>query len=122
MRARRRFSGISSGSMCWGYPRVTDMHFGLTETQQQIKNSAREFLAAECPMSHVRKLIETEHAFDAALWRKFAEQGWTGIIFPEKYDGFGLGIVEMAAALEEMGRALVPGSFISTVLTAGTIL
>jgi len=98
------------------------MHFGLSETQQAIKNSARQFLAAECPMPQVRRLMETETAFDTALWSKFAEQGWTGIIFPEKYDGFGLGMVEMAAALEEMGRALVPGPFISTVLLAGTLL
>jgi len=73
-------------------------------------------------MPVVRRLMETETAFDNALWSKFAEQGWTGIIFPEKYDGFGLGMVEMAAALEEMGRALVPGPFISTVLLAGTLL
>jgi len=98
------------------------MHFGLSETQQAVKNSARQFLAAECPMPEVRRLMETETAFDQALWSKFAQQGWTGIIFPEQYDGFGLGMVEMAAALEEMGRALVPGPFISTVLLAGTLL
>ena len=78
------------------------MHFGLTETQQTIKNSAREFFASECPMAEVRRLMETETAFDPALWDKFAEQGWTGIIFPERYDGFGMGMVEMAAAMEEM--------------------
>ncbi len=98
------------------------MHFALTETQQTVKNSAREFFSAECPMAEVRRLMETETAFDAALWGKFAEQGWTGIIFPEKYDGFGLGMVEMAAAMEEMGRALIPGPFVSTVLLAGTVL
>jgi alkylation response protein AidB-like acyl-CoA dehydrogenase len=98
------------------------MHFGLTETQQTIKNSAREFFSAECPIAEVRRLMETDTAFDAALWSKFAQQGWTGIIFPEKYDGFGLGLIEMVAALEEMGRALIPGPFISTVLLAGTVL
>jgi alkylation response protein AidB-like acyl-CoA dehydrogenase len=98
------------------------MHFGLTETQQAIKNSARQFLAAECAMPVVRRLMETETAFDQALWSKLAGQGWTGIIFPEKYDGVGLGMVEMSAVLEEMGRALVPGPFISTVLLAGSLL
>ena len=98
------------------------MHFGLTETQQTIKKSAKEFFSAECPMAEVRRLMETDHAMDDALWKKFADQGWTGIIFPETYDGFGLGLFEMAVALEEMGRALVPGPFISTVLLAGTLL
>jgi len=98
------------------------MQFGLSDTQQSIKNSAREFFTAEAPMAAVRKLAETPDAFDAALWRKCAEQGWTGIIFPEQYGGVGLGLVEMAAAWEEMGRALVPGPFVSTVLLVGTIL
>ena len=98
------------------------MHFGLTETQQTIKKSAKEFFSAECPMAEVRRLMETDHAMDDALWKKFADQGWTGIIFPETYDGFGLGLFEMAVALEEMGRALVPGPFISTVLLAGSLL
>lgn len=98
------------------------MQFGLTETQQTLKNTVRKFLAAECPIAEVRRQMETETAYDAALWRKMADQGWTGIIFPEAYGGFGMGMVEMAAALEEMGRALLPGPFFSTVLLAGTVL
>jgi len=98
------------------------MQFGLSETQQTLKNTVRKFLAAECPAAEVRKQMETATAFDPALWRKMADQGWTGIIFPEEFGGFGMGMVEMAAALEEMGRALVPGPFFSTVLLAGSAL
>jgi len=98
------------------------MLFGLTETQQTLKNTVRKFLAAECPLAEVRKMMETETAFDSALWTKMAEQGWTGIIFPEEHGGFGMGMVEMVATLEEMGRALLPGPFFSTVLMAGTVL
>ena len=97
------------------------MQFGLTETQQTLKNTVRKFLAAECPMAEVRRLLETETANDAGLWAKMAEQGWTGIIFPEAYGGFGMGMVEMAAALEEMGRALLPGPYLSSI-TAGALL
>ena len=57
------------------------MQFGLTETQQILKNSAREFFAAECPIAEVRRLMETPTAYDAVLWQKMAHQGWTGIIF-----------------------------------------
>jgi alkylation response protein AidB-like acyl-CoA dehydrogenase len=98
------------------------MEFGLTETQQTLKNTVRKFLAAECPMAVVRRLMDTPTAFDPALWRKMAEQGWTGIIFPEQYGGFGMGMMEMAATLEEMGRALLPGPFFSTVLMAGALI
>ena len=98
------------------------MQFALTETQQTLKNTVRKFLAAESPMTEVRKLMETATAFDPALWRKIAEQGWNGMILPEEYGGFGMGMVEMAATLEEMGRALLPGPFFSTVLMAGPLL
>ena len=98
------------------------MEFGLSETQQTLKNTVRKFLAAECPMAEVRKIMEADGGFDAALWKKIAEQGWTGMIFAEQYGGFGMGMVEMAATLEEMGRALLPGPFFSTVLMAGVLV
>jgi alkylation response protein AidB-like acyl-CoA dehydrogenase len=98
------------------------MQFGLSETQQTLKNTVRKFLAAECPPAEVRRLMETDSAFDAALWGKMAAQGWMGIVFPEEYGGFGMGLVEMAAALEEMGRALLPGPYLSTVPLAGSVL
>jgi alkylation response protein AidB-like acyl-CoA dehydrogenase len=98
------------------------MQFGLTETQQILKNSARAFFPAECPMSEVRRLIDVPGAHDEALWRKIAQHGWTGIIFGEAYGGMGLGLVEMAVAAEEMGRALLPGPYFSTVFLAGALL
>ena len=97
------------------------MNFGLNESQTTLKNTVRKFLAAECPPADVRKLIETEDAFDAKLWKKMAVQGWMGIIFPEEFGGFGMGAVELAAVLEEMGRALLPGPYLST-LTAGAVI
>jgi alkylation response protein AidB-like acyl-CoA dehydrogenase len=98
------------------------MQFGLTENQKVLKNSAREFFSAECPIAEVRRLMETSTAYDAGLWRKMAHQGWTGIVFDEEYGGLGLGLVEMAVALEEMGRALLPGPYLSTVLLAGAVI
>lgn len=98
------------------------MNFGLSDTQQAIKDSAREFFSKEARIADVRRLIETDHAFDRGLWRKIAGQGYTGMIFDEAHDGVGLGLVEMAAILEEMGRALLPGPFPSTVLCAGSLL
>jgi len=56
------------------------------------------------------------------LWAKLAEQGYTGIIFPEEIGGIGLGIVELALLIEEAGRALLPGPFFSTVALAGSVL
>jgi len=98
------------------------MKFGLNESQEILKESARKFFAGECSMAEVRRLMETDTAFDAHLWAKLAEQGYTGIIFPEHTGGVGLGIVELALLMEEAGRALLPGPFFSTVALAGSVL
>jgi len=98
------------------------MEFGLSESQQILKDSARKFFAGECNMAQVRRLAETETAYDAALWSKLAEQGFTGIIFPEEHGGLGLGKVELALLMEEAGYALLPGPFFSTIALAGSVL
>ncbi len=98
------------------------MRFDLNETQKLLAKSARDFLTNECPMAEVRRMMETTTAYDAGLWKKMAAQGWTGIIFPEQHDGMGLGIVELAAIFEQMGRSLLPGPFHSTVALAGALL
>lgn len=96
------------------------MQFGLSESQQILKSNARKFFAAECPVSEVRRIMETDTAQDPKLWRKMAEQGFLGVVFPEDAGGMGLGLVELAALAEEMGRALVPGAFLSN-LFAGAL-
>src|SRR5579864_2647321 len=97
------------------------MQFGLSESQQILKSNARKFFAAECPISEVRRIMETDTAHDKKLWRSMAEQGFLGVVFPEEAGGMGLGFVELAALAEEMGRALVPGAFLSN-LFAGAVL
>jgi len=98
------------------------MQFGLSESQEFLKDSARKFFAGECPSAEMRRLMETDTAYDAALWSKLTEQGYTGIIFPEEYSGVGLGKVELMLLMEEVGRALLPGPFFSTVVLAGSVL
>jgi alkylation response protein AidB-like acyl-CoA dehydrogenase len=98
------------------------MQFGLSESQQILKDTARKFFAGESPIAAVRKSMETETAYDAALWTKLAEQGFTGIITPEEYGGMGLGKVELVLLIEEAGYALLPGPFFSTVALAETVV
>jgi alkylation response protein AidB-like acyl-CoA dehydrogenase len=98
------------------------MQFGLSESQEFLKDSARKFFAGECPSAEMRRLMETDTAYDASLWSKLTDQGYTGIIFPEEYGGVGLGKVELMLLMEESGRALLPGPFFSTVVLAGSVL
>ena len=98
------------------------MEFELNETQKLFQRSARELFAQECPPALVREMIEKNEPYSDAVWTKLVEQGWTGLIFSEEDGGLGLGMVEMAVAFEEMGRALVPGAFLSTVALAGSLI
>src|SRR5580704_13612506 len=98
------------------------MQFGLSESQEFLKDSARKFFAGECPSAEMRRLMETDTAYDANLWSKLTDQGYTGIIYPEAYGGVGLGQVELMLLMEEAGRALLPGPFFSTVVLAGSVL
>jgi alkylation response protein AidB-like acyl-CoA dehydrogenase len=56
------------------------------------------------------------------FWRKLAGQGWFGILYPEEAGGSGLGLVDMTVLMEEMGRAVMPGPFFSTVLLGGAAI
>ncbi|HMF90802.1 MAG TPA: acyl-CoA dehydrogenase family protein [Candidatus Angelobacter sp.] len=98
------------------------MQFGLSESQQILKDTARKFFSGECPIAEVRRLMETATAYDPALWAKLAEQGFTGIISPEEFGGMGLGKVELILLMEEAGYALLPGPFFSAVALAGAVI
>jgi alkylation response protein AidB-like acyl-CoA dehydrogenase len=78
------------------------MNFELTEEQQQIKASVREFAEAEIA-PHVMEWDETQH-FPIELTPKLAELGLMGVLFPEEYGGAGMGYVEYATIIEELSR------------------
>ena len=99
------------------------MDVALNDEQLLLRSSAREFLAAECPMSFVRRGVDPPERSVAgseraahwdALWQQMAELGWMGLLVGETHGGSGLDLVDLAILLEEMGRSLVPGPFLST--------
>src|SRR5262245_5377373 len=97
------------------------MDFDLSKPQKLLKESARQFLSRQCKPERVRQLMETESAYDAGLWREIADQGWTGLTTAEEFGGLGLGLIELAVVAEEMGRACLPGPFLSTFFAASLI-
>ena len=88
------------------------MDLGLSEEQEMLREFARDFLEKECPESLVREMEEDERGYSPDLWRKMAEQGWSGLIVPEAYGGVGMTYLDLVILVEEFGRALVPGPFI----------
>jgi alkylation response protein AidB-like acyl-CoA dehydrogenase len=95
------------------------MDFGFNEEQELLRSTARKFLENECPSEFVRARMEEPAGVTDDFWKKLAEQGWLGLIYPEQYDGTGLGLVDLVVLMEEMGRAVAPGPYFSTVLLGG---
>jgi len=98
------------------------MDIGFTEEQELLRASARRFLENECPSAFVRQRMAEPEAMTEVFWQKLAEQGWFGILYPEEAGGSGLGLVDIAVLMEEMGRAVMPGPFFSTVLLGGAAI
>jgi alkylation response protein AidB-like acyl-CoA dehydrogenase len=93
----------------------------LTDDQKMLQETAASFLADEGSISkqlrHWRD-IGCKDGFGHALWKQFAELGLTGICIPEAQGGLGLGAVEAALVLEQIGRNLTPSPFLTTAVAA----
>ena len=98
------------------------MDFSFTEEQQELKAQARSYLAERFPAERVAELADSEAGWDPSSWDELAELGWLGVSVPEEQGGAGLGFVEEALLLEELGRALYPGPYFSTVALALPLL
>jgi len=97
------------------------MDFSFSSDQQLLKNSARAFLDEHCKPATVRLLWDDPRGESDTMWKEMAQLGWLGLALPETYGGSGLGMVETAILLEELGRAAYPGPYWPTVLAAGAI-
>jgi alkylation response protein AidB-like acyl-CoA dehydrogenase len=95
------------------------MKLTLTEEQEMLKKTARDFLADKCTKTFVKQMEESETGYSRELWQEIAELGWMGLAFPEKYGGGDMNFLDLAVLLEEMGRACLPGPFFSTVILGG---
>lgn len=94
------------------------MDFTLTEEQTMLKISARKFMNGNFSSEQVRKMWDDTQGFEPKVWSEMAELGWMGLNIPEEYGGLGLTFLDLAMALEEMGRVVMPGPFFSTVVLA----
>jgi alkylation response protein AidB-like acyl-CoA dehydrogenase len=95
------------------------MDISLSEEQELLQGSARDFLQKECPIRLVRAMEEDEKGYDPNLWKQMGDLGWLGLILPEEYGGSGGTMMDLVVLLEEFGRALVPAPFVPTVVQVG---
>jgi acyl-CoA dehydrogenase len=98
------------------------MNFDFSDDQKQLRDQARRYLAEKCPPKAVRAVLEGKADFDRGLWKGLAEMGFLGVAIPEEFGGTGAGHLELCVIAEEMGRALAPVPFSSTVYLAAEAL
>jgi len=96
----------------------------LTEEQQQLRDSARGFLAESAPVSQLRALRDErdETGYRPQLWKAFANMGYSGVLVPEDHGGIGLGYVEAGIVMEEIGRKLAVSPMLGSAIVAVTLL
>jgi alkylation response protein AidB-like acyl-CoA dehydrogenase len=94
------------------------MHFAFTAEQEALRADARRWLDERYPPERVAELADSDAGWDPVSWAELAELGWLGVSVAEEEGGAGLGFLEEAVLLEELGRALYPGPYFSTVVLA----
>ncbi len=94
------------------------MDISLSKTQKDIAKEARRFLTKECPFDYVQEMFEDDRGSTDDIWKKMAGMDWMAMRIPEPYGGLGMDQIELNMVLEEMGRAVVPAPFFSTIMLA----
>ncbi|HAO39298.1 MAG TPA: acyl-CoA dehydrogenase [Afipia sp.] len=94
------------------------MNFEFSDDQKQLRDQARRYLAEHSPPKAVRAVLEGKAPYDKELWKGLAEMGFLGVAIPEEFGGAGAGHLELCVIAEEMGRALAPVPFSSTIYLA----
>jgi acyl-CoA dehydrogenase len=94
------------------------MNFDFSDELKLLREQARKFLRERCPPAAVRRILEGPEPYDKTLWKDMAAMGWTGAAIPEDYGGAGLGHLALCVLAEELGSALAPVPFSSSIYLA----
>jgi len=98
------------------------MDFNFSEDTLMLKNNAERFLKEKCPTSAVKNMLQDEQGFSPALWKEMADLGWMGLIYEEKYGGYGGTFLDLFILCKEMGKTLLPSPFFCSAVLAGLLL
>ncbi len=94
------------------------MNFDFSEDQKLIQKTARDYLEEHSGLEVCRAVLESDATHQPDLWKGAAEMGWLGTAVPEEYGGAGMGHLELVLLAQEVGRALAPIPFSSSVYLA----
>ena len=92
------------------------MKLVLTEEEQFLKDTAKNFAEERCPISHFRSLRDNNdpNLWDKGIWKEMTALGWPGILIPEEYGGSNFGITGISVILEECAKTLTPSPLFAT--------
>jgi alkylation response protein AidB-like acyl-CoA dehydrogenase len=98
------------------------MDFAFSAEQEMLRDTARRFLSDKAGSAVVRQIMESDSGFDAGLWSEISRQGWPAMHIPEEYGGAGFSYLELVVLMEEMGAALFPAPFFSSIALGANAL
>ncbi|MBT8100646.1 MAG: acyl-CoA dehydrogenase family protein, partial [Gammaproteobacteria bacterium] len=98
------------------------MNFEFSNDQLMLRDEAQKFLANKCPIEEVHRVLNGDDAYSKPVWEAVVDMGWTATAMPEEFGGFGMGYLELCVLAEEVGRALAPVPFSSSVYLAAECL
>ena len=90
------------------------MDLDFTPEQEELRDAVRTLLERECPPALVRGVVEGTQTSDD-LWKRMVDLDWPALTVPEDSGGMGLGFVELAVVVEELGRVAAPGPLLASV-------
>jgi len=98
------------------------MDFRLSDGQQLLVNTARDFLRRQCSASVMAESVTSERGFSAELWKEISILGWPGLLVPEEHGGSGGSILDVILLIEELGRVCFPGPYVQSAVVATSLL
>lgn len=94
------------------------MNFQFSDEAEALRDQARKFLSEQADKPKARAVMESGASHDEPLWAEIVALGWPALRIPEAHGGLGLSILDLCVIAEEVGRALAPVPFTSSVLLA----
>jgi alkylation response protein AidB-like acyl-CoA dehydrogenase len=98
------------------------MYFDFSDEQEELRQTVRRFLADRAPLAYVREMYDDPTGTTPGMWKELTALGLTGVMIPEAHGGLGLTLVDMGVVAEELGRAVHPGPFLSSAVTAASAI
>src|SRR5476649_2086388 len=94
------------------------MNFDFSDDQKLLKEQVAKFLADKCSLKVVRRVLDGNESFAGEVWKGLVDLGVPGIAIPEEYGGLGMTPLELCVVAEEIGRAVAPVPFDTSVVLA----